>query len=58
MMPKGAAKQHTQQPMVTGTSVVALKFKDGVVMAADNLGAPSDLSSLRIQDGSSKDQAS
>ncbi|KFH40882.1 Proteasome subunit beta type-like protein [Hapsidospora chrysogenum ATCC 11550] len=39
MMPNGAAKQHTQQPMVTGTSVVALKFKDGVVMAADNLGS-------------------
>ncbi len=32
--------QHTQQPVVTGTSVVAIKFKDGVVIAADNLGAP------------------
>ncbi|KAK7752424.1 Proteasome subunit beta type-7 [Diatrype stigma] len=29
--------QHTQSPIVTGTSVLALKFKDGVVMAADNL---------------------
>lgn len=29
---------HTQQPIVTGTSVVAIKFKDGVVIAADNLG--------------------
>jgi len=29
--------QHTQSPVVTGTSVVALKFKDGVVIAADNL---------------------
>jgi len=29
--------QHTQSPIVTGTSVVALKFKDGVVIAADNL---------------------
>ncbi|KAI1504315.1 20S proteasome subunit [Biscogniauxia marginata] len=29
--------QHTQSPIVTGTSVVAMKFKDGVVMAADNL---------------------
>ncbi|KAG6114037.1 hypothetical protein E4U14_001557 [Claviceps sp. LM454 group G7] len=28
---------HTQQPIVTGTSVVAIKFKDGVVIAADNL---------------------
>lgn len=31
-------KQNTQQPIVTGTSVIAVKFKDGVVMAADNLG--------------------
>jgi 20S proteasome subunit beta 7 len=30
--------QHTQQPIVTGTSVIALKFQDGVVIAADNLG--------------------
>ena len=30
--------QHTQQPVVTGTSVLAVKFKDGVVIAADNLG--------------------
>ncbi|CAF9923383.1 MAG: hypothetical protein GOMPHAMPRED_002824 [Gomphillus americanus] len=29
--------QHTQQPAVTGTSVLAAKFKDGVVIAADNL---------------------
>ncbi|KAL2119065.1 hypothetical protein VTJ04DRAFT_6025 [Mycothermus thermophilus] len=32
-MPKTA----TQSPIVTGTSVIAIKFKDGVVMAADNL---------------------
>ena len=30
--------QHTQSPIVTGTSVLAAKFKDGVVIAADNLG--------------------
>ncbi|KAI9704213.1 MAG: Proteasome subunit beta type-7 [Candelina mexicana] len=30
-------RQHTQQPIVTGTSVVAVKFKEGVVIAADNL---------------------
>lgn len=29
---------HTQQPIVTGTSVIAVKFKDGVVIASDNLG--------------------
>ncbi|CAG8609761.1 2938_t:CDS:2, partial [Scutellospora calospora] len=27
----------TRQPIVTGTSVVALKYKDGVMLAADNL---------------------
>jgi len=36
MQPNGP-NQHTQQPIVTGTSVVAIKFKDGVVIAADNL---------------------
>ncbi|KAH0835660.1 proteasome endopeptidase complex beta subunit [Lanmaoa asiatica] len=29
--------QRTQQPVVTGTSVLAIKFKDGIMMAADNL---------------------
>jgi hypothetical protein len=33
------AQTHTQSPIVTGTSVVAVKFKDGVAIAADNLGA-------------------
>lgn len=32
-------KQHTQYPYVTGTSVMALKFKDGIMMACDTLGA-------------------
>ena len=32
-------KQHTQSPIVTGTSVIAIKYKDGVVIAADNLGS-------------------
>ena len=32
-------RAHTQAPAVTGTSVVAAKFKDGVVIAADNLGS-------------------
>jgi hypothetical protein len=37
-MQSNGPNQHTQSPIVTGTSVVAIKFKDGVVMAADNLG--------------------
>jgi hypothetical protein len=42
-------KQATQSPIVTGTSVIALKFKDGVVMAADNLGAsPPPLEKSRV----------
>lgn len=36
-MQDNGPNQHTQQPIVTGTSVVAIKFKDGVVIAADNL---------------------
>ncbi|KAK9453439.1 nucleophile aminohydrolase [Dipodascopsis uninucleata] len=30
---------HTQQPSITGTSVLAMKFDKGVIMAADNLGS-------------------
>ncbi|CCU76788.1 Proteasome subunit beta type-4 [Blumeria hordei DH14] len=30
-------KQHTKSPIVTGTSVIAVKFRDGVIIAADNL---------------------
>ncbi|KZW03151.1 proteasome endopeptidase complex, beta subunit [Exidia glandulosa HHB12029] len=29
--------QRTQAPIVTGTSVLAFRFKDGIIMAADNL---------------------
>ncbi|SPO00972.1 probable PRE4 - 20S proteasome subunit (beta7) [Cephalotrichum gorgonifer] len=36
-LPADGANQHTQSPIVTGTSVIAVKFKDGVVIAADNL---------------------
>lgn len=28
---------HTQQPIVTGTSVLGLRYKDGVMMATDTL---------------------
>lgn len=37
-MQDNGPKQNTQQPIVTGTSVIGLKFKDGVIIAADNLG--------------------
>eukprot|EP01025_Chloroclados_australasicus_P035420 TRINITY_DN3606_c0_g1_i1.p1 TRINITY_DN3606_c0_g1~~TRINITY_DN3606_c0_g1_i1.p1 ORF type:complete len:288 (-),score=16.81 TRINITY_DN3606_c0_g1_i1:276-1139(-) len=32
-------RKHTQYPMVTGTSVLAFTYKDGVMMACDTLGA-------------------
>ena len=35
--------QHTQSPIVTGTSVIGIKYKDGIVIAADNLGTQSSL---------------
>ncbi|KAI7326678.1 proteasome endopeptidase complex, beta subunit [Hortaea werneckii] len=35
--PSALPTTHTQSPIVTGTSVVAVKFRDGVVIAADNL---------------------
>jgi len=35
----GDPHQHTKYPYVTGTSVIALKYKDGVMIAADTLGA-------------------
>eukprot|EP00434_Breviolum_minutum_P038135 symbB.v1.2.033818.t1/scaffold4252.1/size42409/5 len=31
------AKQHTLSPIVTGATVVGLKYKDGVILAADTL---------------------
>lgn len=34
MMPK----VNTQSPIVTGTSVISIKFNKGVIIAADNLG--------------------
>ncbi len=32
------SKPASRQPIVTGTSVLAIKYKDGIMMAADNLG--------------------
>lgn len=34
-----AAKQHTQRPMVTGTSIVSIKYDGGVMIGADTLGS-------------------
>lgn len=41
-------KMHTQQPMITGTSVIAIKYNDGIVMAADHMGSYGSL--LKLDD--------
>ena len=41
VMQTSMPNQHTQSPAVTGTSVIGVKFKDGVVLATDNLGSSS-----------------
>jgi len=52
-------KTATQSPVVTGTSVIGIKFKDGVVIAADNLASYgslarfTDVKRLRVFLGSS-----
>ncbi|KAJ1498369.1 Proteasome subunit beta type-7 [Coelomomyces lativittatus] len=42
-----SAYQHTSSPMVTGTSVVALKYKDGIMMATDCLASYGSLARFR-----------
>ncbi|KAJ3115742.1 Proteasome subunit beta type-7 [Phlyctochytrium bullatum] len=37
----------TQQPIVTGTSVISIKYKDGVMLAADNLASYGSLARFR-----------
>ncbi|QLQ80026.1 hypothetical protein HG537_0D00260 [Torulaspora globosa] len=41
-------KMNTQQPIVTGTSVISMKYNNGVVIAADNMGSYGSL--LRFSD--------
>lgn len=40
-------RKHTQQPIVTGTSVLGIKCRDGVVIAADTLGSYGSLARFR-----------
>ncbi|KAF9340125.1 Proteasome subunit beta type-7 [Linnemannia elongata] len=43
----GHPTSHTQQPVVTGTSVLGIKYKGGVMMAADNLASYGSLARFR-----------
>ncbi|KAJ9095192.1 hypothetical protein QFC19_007647 [Naganishia cerealis] len=43
----GGVVGHTQQPLVTGTSVLGLVFADGVMLAADNLASYGSLARFR-----------
>merc|ERR1711991_784845 len=44
---RGGAKQHTQSPIVTGSSVIGIKYADGVVLAADTLTSYGSLARFR-----------
>ncbi|GHJ87911.1 hypothetical protein NliqN6_4313 [Naganishia liquefaciens] len=46
-MMAGGVVSHTQQPLVTGTSVLGLVFADGVMLAADNLASYGSLARFR-----------
>lgn len=35
--PQTTPVQHTQEPKIVGTSVLGMKYKDGIILAADNL---------------------
>lgn len=43
-----AGNQHTQMPYVTGTSVLAMKYQGGVLIACDTLGAYGKPTHLRV----------
>ncbi|KAI8613927.1 nucleophile aminohydrolase [Chytriomyces sp. MP71] len=45
--PAHLPRQHTQQPIVTGTSVIGIRFKGGVMLAADNLASYGSLARFR-----------
>ncbi|KAJ1964731.1 Proteasome subunit beta type-7 [Dipsacomyces acuminosporus] len=48
-MSGNGAVTRTTQPIVTGTSVVAFKYKDGIIMAADCLGSYGSLARFRSE---------
>ena len=39
LVPNAAPHKATTSPIVTGSSVLAIKYRDGVMMAADTLGS-------------------
>jgi len=45
--PAPAPKKKTQDPIVTGTSILGIKYKDGVMMAADTLASYGSLARFR-----------
>ncbi|KAJ3118019.1 Proteasome subunit beta type-7, partial [Physocladia obscura] len=45
--PEHLPRTHTQQPIVTGTSVLAIRFDKGVMLAADNLASYGSLARFR-----------
>ncbi|KAI9141807.1 nucleophile aminohydrolase [Paraphysoderma sedebokerense] len=45
--PASVPMSHTQSPIVTGTSVIAIKYKDGIMMATDCLASYGSLARFR-----------
>ena len=42
-----AILEHTKSPIVTGTSVLGIKYSDGVMLAADNLASYGSMARFR-----------
>ncbi len=45
---EGSSREHTLRPIVTGSSVVGIKYRDGVMLAADTLGSYGNLARYKV----------
>ncbi len=43
-----SSKAHTLRPMVTGSSVVGIKYRDGVMLAADTLASYGNMARYKV----------
>mmetsp|Transcript_16277 Transcript_16277/g.56883 ORF Transcript_16277/g.56883 Transcript_16277/m.56883 type:complete len:249 (-) Transcript_16277:35-781(-) len=47
LAPTGDARKHTTSPIVTGTSIIAVKYADGILVGGDTLGSYGSLARFR-----------
>ncbi len=45
---EGSSREHTLKPIVTGSSVVGIKYRDGVMLAADTLASYGSLARYKV----------